>query len=246
MATTVQPNHSLKSILFIDIETVPDLEKFDSFYDLYLKRYNRDIQDQMQKTGYTEEVVTEMHFRENSGLYAEFSKVLCISVGFVSDSGLRVKCIIDQNEDAVLKRFSELLDSFKVSRNLCAHNGKDFDFPYLMRRYIVNRMPVPMQLNIMGKKPWEVLLEDTMEMWAGTQFKYKCSLDLMAKIFGLPSPKEKMDGKKVQGIWNDPDMPQEEKIKMISDYCNADVVTLVNCYCYIKGFEPIQQIEFVF
>lgn len=245
---TMAEIHKLRNTVFLDIETVPDESNYERFFDLYLKKFNREINETMTKTGMVVEECVKEHYESNGGLYAEFGKVVCISLGIVTKEGqLRIKAIADDDEVRLLNSFSKLLEAIGATSQICAHNGTDFDFPFLTRRYWINNLPLPAQFNLYGKKPWEMPFEDTMVMWSGTQWKYRCSLDLLANLFGLPSPKEKMDGKKVSGIFYNQEIPIGERLTMISDYCNEDVFTLVNCYCRMRNIEmfSVANVEFV-
>jgi uncharacterized protein YprB with RNaseH-like and TPR domain len=128
----------------------------------------------------------------------------------------------------------------QAAKILCAHNGKEFDYPFLFRRLLANKIKVPDILNGIGKKPYEMNhLEDTVEMWSATQWKHKASLATLAEIFGIPSPKEKMDGSDVAPLYySKQDLPWES-VDQIAEYCNGDVVTLVKVYCAIKQLDVV-------
>ena len=232
-------------IYFIDIETVPHYQSFDDVPDdvqeLYKKKFGHEFDDIDKVTD---------HYSQKAGLYAEFAKVVCICVGkiHVSEEGevLFMKKIVNRDETIVLKEFSETIQK---AAYLCAHNGKEFDFPFLFRRFIINGLPIPPTLNNIGKKPWDNVLEDTMEMWSGTQWKHRISLSLFAKILNLPSPKEDVSGDQVAGIYYSmfkdkeklPFDAEKEVYDKISEYCAGDVFTLVNVYSKLVGMSTIKE-----
>ena len=102
-----------------------------------------------------------------AGIYAEFAKVICVGVGFYNQNKFRVKTISGDSEKSVLENFSELAEKYFSSEEnyLCAHNGKEFDFPFLCRRFLINSLPIPKILGLQGKKPWDVKQLDTLDMW---------------------------------------------------------------------------------
>lgn len=227
----------LREITFLDIETIPRAGDLEEFKELYHKKFSRDI---------PELIHLEEHFMEHAGLYAEFGKIINISVGKVTASKLFVKSIAYEDEVKILRIFIDTLGKLNA-HTLCAHNGREFDFPWLKRRMLVLGIKVPDIMNTYGKKPWETSYEDTMDMWGDTQFKYKCSLDLLAKLFGLPSPKQSMTGEDVFTTYNNQELSMEERLKRISEYGSGDVVTLVNVWCKLQGIPTIapENVEYV-
>lgn len=216
----------LSKILFLDIETVSQYPAFEeapkTHQDLWELKANFLMKEE-------EDSVDSVY--ERAGIYAEFGKIVCISVGFinqnVAQADLRVKSFSGKDEKQLLESFAGLLDSHYNSPDhlLCAHNGKEFDFPYIARRMIINGVKIPKILNIMGKKPWEVGHLDTMQMWKFGDFKNYTSLKLLAHSFGVPSPKDDIDGSDVGRVfW------EEDDLDRIVTYCEKDVLTLAKVY----------------
>lgn len=245
----------LNEIWFLDIETVPifrnpDFESHKSMWDIFTKRFEYDsglkpfIKDQYWLD----------YYNNKAAMYAEFGKVICISLGKILNDKLYVKTISGTNEKKVLEEFKDAITKpGQEAKVLCAHNGKEFDFPYLFRRMVINGIEVPEPLNVAGKKPWEVPHLDTVELWGHLQWKYRCSLDLLAQVFGLPSPKADMDGSMVAEIFYSPcpadvlPFDHEEAIlKRIGTYCGGDLVTLVNVFCKMKGLPVYEPEKIVF
>jgi len=220
--------NKLDKILFLDIETVPVTYKYDELNEETKAIWNK-------KWLYNETETPEKRY-EKAGVYAEFAKVVCISMGNFYNGKFYIKSFVSTDEKEILTQFSEHLSKFYNSdeNNLCAHNGKEFDFPFLCRRFLINRMKLPKILSISGKKPWEVKLLDTMEMWKFGDYKNYTSLNLLAHVFNLPSPKDEIDGSDVARVfWEEKDL---EKIKK---YCGKDVVTLASVYCMLNTLDPI-------
>jgi hypothetical protein len=214
----------LENILFVDIETAsltPDHSVLpEPLHSLWHRK--ADLL-RMREDEYKDD---EQLFGERAAIFAEFGKVVCISCGFIRFNGdkpsFRLKSFFGQEEKPLLEGFAKLLNDFmgNPSRNLCAHNGKEFDFPYLGRRYLINGMRLPDSLaEIQTKKPWEVRLLDTMQMWKFGDFKSYTSLDLLCAVLDVPSPKEDMDGSQVgRTFWI------EKDYEKIAHYCERDVL----------------------
>ena len=227
---------NLKNVLVLDIETVPEYPSFtdlpEEWQELWKKKMQREIKD-----GNTAE---DMYNR--AGIYAEFGKIICICAGYFYENGnglsFRVKAFYGHEEKALLEEFSEALNKYSGSEQnlLCGHNAKEFDFPYMARRCLVNGLQIPALLDNTGKKPWEVQLLDTMDMWKFGDYKSFTSLNLLAALFGIKSPKDDIDGSQVWSVyWKDRDL---ERIKT---YCLKDVVTVAQILLKFKGMELLKE-----
>jgi predicted PolB exonuclease-like 3'-5' exonuclease len=220
-------NINLKKILFLDVETVPMVPQFellpDTFKELWSKKADR-IRGDQDKTA-------EELFNDRAGIYSEFGKIVCISAGFFFEEAhelkFRCKAFYSDGEELLLTEFAEMLNmSFNAPDNyLCGHNAREFDFPYIARRMLVNRIPLPEVINLQGKKPWEVTHLDTMELWKFGDYKNYTSLTLLAAVFGIPTPKDDIQGSDVARVyWH------EHDLERIAVYCNKDVVTTARLY----------------
>ncbi len=224
-------------MFYIDIETVPAFKSFDDAdertQELFKKKMRVDMieweseQSFMSPDIRTPEIVKLRHlYSERAGLFAEFNKIVCISLGTVlqgNPESIYIKSFAGDNEVDILTALSAAL---KNSYQMCAHFGKGFDYPVLCRKYVIHQIPIPQILNISGLKPWEVPLHDTQDMWKFGDMRHTASLDLLAHCFGLPSPKEEMDGSEVgHYYYNVPD-----GLKKIVEYCERDVKTLINVH----------------
>lgn len=225
----------LSNILFIDIETVPEQASYELLSDQMKKLWSHKASF-LAKNG---EDAQALYSR--AGIYAEFGKIVCISVGFVTEQNekqcLRVKSFFSEDEKHLLQDFFNMFKQSPrlMAYRLCAHNGKEFDFPYISRRALVNRIPLPPIFDFAGKKPWEVKHIDTLELWKFGDYKHYTSLELLGALFGIPSPKDDMDGSQVANVfWHENDLSR------IVVYCEKDVVTLVRIYQLLNGFEPIE------
>lgn len=213
-------NLDFEKILFLDIETVPETEHFDSLSEEMQELFAK-------KTSYQrKEEFTPEEFYDRAGIWAEFGKIVCISVGYFVNRGtskeFRVKSF-SGDEFQLLTEFKELLDTHFNTKShlLCAHNGKEFDFPYLARRMVIQGMKLPEKLNLFGKKPWEVAHLDTMELWKFGDYKHYTSLKLLTAILGIPSPKDDIDGSQVGDVFY-----KEKDIGRIVQYCEKDTIAV--------------------
>ena len=223
----------LHKILFLDIETVPQKEFFDelptAIADLWTEKYAQLKSRNPEKYPYNSE---KEAFQHCAGIYAEFGKIVCISVGYIhlSASGekqFRSKSFFSDDEKLLLSDFCGLLNSFFISREhtFCGHNIKEFDIPYICRRLLVNRLPVPIPLQITGKKPWEVPFIDTLELWKFGDYKNYTSLKLLTAIFDIPTPKDDIDGSRVAEVYY-----REKNLQRIANYCQKDVLATAQLY----------------
>ena len=229
------PSIPFHNILFLDIETVPQFPSYEELPEAWKKLWEL-------KAGYllksrAEETVDSVYPR--AGIYAEFGKIICIGCGVLTGSGeekkMIVKSFFGDDEKTVLRQFCEMLTSWSGGepKFLCAHNGKEFDFPYLCRRLIVNNTPIPSSLQLAGKKPWEVNHLDTLELWKFGDFKSYTSLALLAQTLGIPTPKDDIDGSMVWSVyWNEKNLPR------IVEYCQKDVITVAQIFLKMNG-EPL-------
>lgn len=226
------PHIKLENVLFLDIETVPQHPDFSKAAEPMRQLWSKKCQT--FKTDLTPE---EQYHR--AGIYAEFGRIICISVGFTAITAgkrsFRIKTFHDEDERALLTAFINLLEKHfnKKSHILCAHNGKEFDFPYLARRIIINGLKLPTILNIAGKKPWEIPHVDTMELWKFGDYKSYTSLSLLAEVFGINTPKDDIDGSQVYKVYY-----EEKNIQRIVAYCQKDVLTVAQVLLKFKG-EPL-------
>ncbi len=211
-------NIDLQQVLVLDIETVPQYPTFNELPADYQQLWDQKTRFQRR------DGETAAEFYSRGGILAEFGKIICISVGIFSKKAetlsLRVKSFYGDEEKEVIQSFIDLLNKQPDSLILCAHNGKEFDFPYLCRRMLINGLQIPAQLNIHGKKPWEIMHLDTMDLWKFGDYKNYTSLNLLAAVFNIPSPKDDIDGSMVHKVyWEDNDL---ERIRI---YCEKDVIT---------------------
>lgn len=217
-------NIPVENILFLDIETVPQYPSYDEVPD-ETKPYWKHKAERINKDESPENLY------ERAGIYAEFGKIICIGLGYISKKDgnhhVRIKSIHGHDEKQLLIDFFAILEKYFNTEQhyLCAHNGKEFDFPYIARRAIVHRLPLPTILQTAGCKPWEVRHLDTMELWRFGDYKSYTSLDLLAHIFQIPSPKDDISGKDVYHVYY-----QEQDLEKIATYCKKDVLTLVRVY----------------
>lgn len=238
----------INRILFIDIETVAAHSDFDGLDERMQNLWAKKAQ--YLARGEFEGLDPLTLYPLRAGIFAEFGKIICITAGLVSknDSGelqIRIKSFYGDDESELLKDFSGLLAKHYPSTQnayLCGHNIKEFDVPYICRRMLINRLSLPAVLDIGGKKPYELKhLIDTMQMWKFGDYKHFTSLDLLAALMGVPSPKENMDGSMVNdAYW------LQEGLEDIKDYCERDVVTTIQVYLGLTGmpFIPDDQIVF--
>ena len=220
------------NILFLDIETVPQFSSFEQVREDWKELWSKKAEALLRNR---ENESTESIY-PRAGIYAEFGKVVCISCGYIQGTGdqkkITLKSFSGDNEQLLLHQFSEMVNRWSAGepKFLCAHNGKEFDFPYLCRRMIINSLPIPSILNMAGKKPWEVSHLDTMDLWKFGDFKNYTSLNLLAHSLGVPTPKDDIDGSMVWEVYW-----KEQNLERIVTYCQKDVVTVAQIFLRMQG-----------
>lgn len=238
---------NLNGVLYLDIETAPQYKTYDELPErlkpLWDKRFSK----------MPEAIVNpDFNSRDNyylCGLHGEFAKIVCISVGMIiGERKLKMTSFYGMDEKKLLTEFIAILNaastkdkSVKAIQRLCAHNGKEFDFPVLCKRMIINCLEIPDQLQIAGKKPWDINHIDTKELWKFGSFKDSVSLDLLCAVLGIESPKDGITGADVaKAYW------EENRLEDIKDYCQKDVVALVNVCMKMTGSEIITDENIVY
>jgi 3'-5' exonuclease len=231
----------LENILFLDIETVPKYSQYSDLPDLEKELWDK-------KSNYfrtADQSGSDVYNR--AGIYAEFGKIICISVGFIHIEGgqrkIRIKSFSNDEEKKLILEFMSMLKAFGERKDfsLCAHNGKEFDFPYIARRMLINGLVIPEVLDVAGKKPWEVKFIDTLDLWKFGDYKHYSSLNLLAYIFGIPSPKDDIDGSMVSDIYY-----EKKDLPRIVKYCEKDVITVIQLILKFKALDLIPEENFIF
>ena len=234
----IQLEKDHRNLLVIDIETASIVESYESLDDRMQKLWDK----KAALLQNADDRAADELFFDRGAIFAEFGKVICISVGIFTHEadgsfGIRIKSFAEETERATLEGFNNLVESkfdAKAMR-LIAHNGKEFDFPYLCRRMLVNGVPIPEALNVQNKKPWEILHIDTMELWKFGDRKNFTSLDLLAALFGVESSKDDIDGSQVNSVYY-----VEQNLDRISHYCQRDVLVTAQVFLKLNGLPPIQ------
>jgi hypothetical protein len=229
-------NIKVEDVMFLDIETVPDSASFEllnpAMQNLWEKK-SRQFRTPDQ---------TAQDVYERAGIYSEFGKIICISVGLIREKNpysFRVKSFFGKEEKSLLSEFCDMLAKFSRTHKeaiLCAHNGKEFDFPYIARRMIIKGLTIPEILDNAGKKPWEIKLLDTMDLWKFGDYKNYTSLDLLTSILGIPTPKDDIDGSMVAGIFYN-----EDNLQRIVHYCEKDVLAIARVLLRFKNLPGISE-----
>lgn len=211
----------LRNVLFLDIETVPETADYTKLSKVKKELFAKKTEYQRKA-----DEITPQDFYERAGIWAEFGKIICISVGFFALENKQQKLRITSffgDEKELLVDFKNLLNSHfnKAQHLLCAHNGKEFDFPYIARRMVIHSIDLPEKLNLFGKKPWEVPHLDTLELWKFGDYKHYTSLQLLTTILDIPSPKDDIDGSMVADVYY-----KEKDMERIVKYCEKDTLAV--------------------
>jgi DNA polymerase elongation subunit (family B) len=225
----------LDRVLFLDIETVPQTYQFPD-----LEETTRKLFEAKTRFMQNDEKSFEELYNDRGGIYAEFGKIICISVGFVHETRtgneIRMKSFYHDDEETLLKQFVNLLENNPKYAILCGHNAKEFDFPYICRRLLINGMKLPSVLDIAGKKPWEIGHLDTLELWKFGDYKAFTSLALLCHVFQIPTPKDDISGADVARVYY-----EDQDLERIKVYCEKDVVALIQLFLRMRGNSLIDE-----
>lgn len=229
------------SVLFLDIETVPMYAAFDDMPEKFKLLWEK------KSTFFREGEKTAADVYDRAGIYAEFGRIICISVGTLyqkqGEMRCRVKSYAGDDEKKLLFDFANMLENFSKHGQvkLCAHNGQEFDYPYIARRCLINGVPVPKLLDVAGAKPWDVkeTLLDTLQLWKFGDYKHYTSLDLLCAVFDIPTPKDDIDGSQVAGVYY-----RDGNLDRIVQYCEKDVFALAQLFLKYQGKKILPQDAF--
>lgn len=227
-----------KNFLLLDIETVAAEASYDQLPERMQKLWDK---KSLSLNKGDETISSADSFYNKGAIYSEFGKVVCIAFGAFywnekDQIAFKVRNFSGDDEAKLLLEFKSLLEKYPAEQlTLCAHNGKEFDFPFLCRRMLIHGIQIPKALQISGKKPWEILHQDTMELWKFGDYKSFTSLDLLAAVFDIPGSKNEMSGDQVTPVYY-----EEKDLDKICRYCREDVVVLGQIYLRLHGFGLIE------
>ncbi len=232
----------LEKILFLDIETAPLVSSLEEMPGELASLWEEKVELLKKRIPerYTSENAAASNFQE-AGIFAEFGRIVCISVGYIyykdNEKCFRVKSFSGEDEKQLLMDFSALLNRFCIGNdsNICGHNVKEFDIPYIARRILILGLPLPDILNVAGKKPWECRFLDTLEMWKFGDFKHYTSLKLLCAVFNIPTPKDDIDGSQIAEVFY-----KEKNLERISTYCEKDVIATMQVFMRLSGLPLIK------
>ncbi len=222
-----------KNVLFLDIETVASTDRYDTLDERMKVQWARKANYFRQRDQHQTD---EDLFHERAGIYAEFGKIIVIAIGKLTENEVGERCLktkyfTSHDERHLLQEFATAIEKMDATTlRFCAHNGKEFDFPYLSRRMLVQGIPLPSPLNLSGKKSWDIPHLDTLEMWKFGDYKHYTSLDLLATIFNIPTSKGELDGSMVNKVYY-----RDKDLKKIAEYCVGDVVAVAQLFLKLKG-----------
>ena len=232
----LQVSDNLSDILFLDIETVSEYSEMEECPDIFQELWAK----KAAAIAKSPEDNPSALYEAKAGIFAEFAKVICISVGYIAKAGeFRIKSFSGHDEKLLLNDFCNMMDQHfrnPEKYKLCGHNIREFDIPFICRRLTKHGIKLPNMLNTSGKKPWELsFIIDTMDLWRFGDFKNYTSLNLLAAVLEIPSPKDDIDGSMVgQVYW------KEKALDRIVKYCEKDVLTSARVYLKLSGHLSVQ------
>jgi len=219
---------NIEDILFFDVETAAATNNFDEnheLYDAWAYDHLRNVEDSSE--------LIEL-YNKTAPLYAEYGRIVTISIGAVRGGELIIKSFSNEDEKVLLEEFNDSISKFANNKTwLCGHNILDFDMPYIMRRCMANGVQLHLLFDTAHLKPWETSVFDTALLWKGTAWK-KQSLASVIAALGLPSPKDDISGADVSRVF------YEGGIDKIVSYCEKDVFATVNLFRKLRYEKPLE------
>ncbi len=228
--------YKLKNTLFIDIETYSQHQNFSELSTAMKKLWSKKAGNLKNEEKLTKE---ELYF-DRAALFPEFGSILCIGIGGVVKGKATITSIYENTESATIAKFFDILAKYPPSLlSLVAHNGKEFDYPYICKRAVINSIPLPPPLQFSGKKPWEIIHQDTLDMWRFGDFKSYTSLELLCEVLCIESPKDGIDGSMVNHLfWEKPNI---DNVERILEYCKQDVLATMQVWLKMGGHPTIEK-----
>lgn len=231
-----------KHLLFIDIETVSGESSLELVPERLQKEWLRKADRFRIIEGPSD---AELYF-DRAAVYAEFGKIIVIGLGFfhweeADEPTFRVRTIHGHDEASVLRQFCTLVEK-RYARKLilCAHNGREFDYPYLCRRMMVHGIPIPRSFWNTHWRRYDSPHLDTMDYWKFGDFKNYTSLELLAALFGIPSSKDTLSGSEVNTAYY-----HKNNLISIAQYCREDVVVLAQLYLRYHQMELLEEKQII-
>lgn len=234
--------NSVENILFLDIETVacyPFLGEMDPHWQflwhkkcIQLRRFNHEFSQCSDAELYT----------GRAGIYAEFAKLVCITVGSISHTGRKahrfsLRSFYSSDEAELLESFMTFMDELMSRKRFdcfCGHNIREFDVPFVSRRFLVNGVKLPTWMNFRNKRPWQIKnLVDTMDLWRFGDYKNYISLELMASVLGIATSKQTMAATDVHACY----YGKEDGLDLIVAYCEGDVICTAQVYLRLMSID---------
>jgi 3'-5' exonuclease len=235
----------LSQVLFIDIETAATVASYGHLPERMQQAWvyeSRKIREEDYPGATPEE-----KFYRHAGFYAEFGRVVCISAAFLNfmpgkGPELVVKSFCSSDERWLLGTFALMLSKQKKCTHLCAHNGREFDYPFLGKRFLIQGLPLPACLSLRDKAGWETRhLMDTMSLWKFSAWKEYRRLELICAVLNIPTSKDDMDGSMVnQVFW------QARNLDRIAVYCQKDVIALAQVLLRLSSLPLVSADNIIF
>jgi len=195
------------SALVLDIETVSQSveEVPDRALEYLFKSLERDRPDEEELKRRREEMISRF------GLDPTTGRVIVIGL---LDLGTRAETVFsDDSEKELLSKFWDWLAA-NEHEPYVTFNGKRFDIPFLNIRSAIHGLTPSKAI------PADPLTTrphfDVREVFEGSDRRRRGSLDYFTAIFGVPSPKSKMDGTQVNDVY------AEGRLDDIVQYCLED------------------------
>lgn len=249
----------INRVVFLDLETTSQhktlADATPRMQQLFKERFKKEIEDRIKELSFPgnpnilvkQDVVLEQIYDQKAPLFAEFNKIICISMGVLDTSNpeaykLKIKSFCNHDEKELLSEFVKAKSIVDYEKQptadrfaFCAHNGMIFDFPVIAKRLIYNGLDLPYIFDFSAKKPWDIdYFIDTKNEWKFGVYDGNVSLDLLAGAFNVESSKMLMKGSDVKLVYYEGD---ESRMNSIQQYCEHDIYTLASIFLKMKNIQ---------
>lgn len=229
-------NIKAQDVLFFDIETKPEYDKLseatDNVKDLWANK--ADVLRKFSKN-HREDMDDSEIYTESAALFAEYQRIVCVSLGTVDDNGkINTISLVGEHIDEKIREKWIIEQCFalilvKNKTYYCGANINPFDIPSLMKRGFKYGLMIPQLITKFDSKPWDANKIDLTTFWKGASNLRDARIQTIAHTLGIESPKDEMDGSMVAQKYIDGDF------EAIATYCEKDVITCIKIFLHLQN-----------
>ena len=207
----------LSKLLFFDIETCGRYRNFED-----LEREDPTLAEAWKSKATRMGAADPVSFyREKVALFPEYGRIACLSYGVHREGVTQIRSVTAENEQELMKKLYALfLKATNSDLIPTGWNIKNFDIPWLQRKFLMHGMEIPACVASFNRKPWEVNILDLKELWKGFS-NLEVNFEEAVLSMGINTPKSDIDGSKVHSCY------WAGEHDRIATYCEKDVQAMI-------------------